>query len=98
EVGFAVETVRYFFVWTVAPLLARRLLAPAGQAAADYAVSIPPLPINRALTILSRYELALSRYVSWPLGSSLLAIARRDRIQAEIHHRGHRDHREYCIK
>ena len=28
--GFEVETVRYFFFWTVAPMLLRRVLAPAG--------------------------------------------------------------------
>ncbi len=36
--GFAVETVRYFFVWTVAPLVVRRWLGPAGTGAADHAV------------------------------------------------------------
>jgi SAM-dependent methyltransferase len=75
--GFEVETVRYFFVWTVAPLLVRRWLAPAsGRLAADYAVTIPPRPLNHALTLFSRFEHALGRVVRWPLGSSLLAVAR----------------------
>lgn len=79
--GFEVEVVRYFFCWTVAPLLVRRWLTPAGsvsgQGTADYAVPIPPGPINRALTLLSMGEHALGRVVRWPLGTSLLAIARR---------------------
>ncbi|MEJ7637259.1 MAG: methyltransferase domain-containing protein, partial [Singulisphaera sp.] len=76
--GFEVETVRYFFFWTVAPMLLRRALAPAGTAhgAADYDVTIPPPPINRALDALSRLEHTAGRWVRWPWGSSLLAIAR----------------------
>jgi hypothetical protein len=77
--GFEIETLRYFFFWTVAPLVARRWLAPAGAGGgvADYAVPIPPEPINRALGWLSRADHALGRWVSWPLGSSLVAVARR---------------------
>ena len=77
--GFAVESIRYAFAWTVGPLLARRLLAPArGDApgAGDYAVAIPPPALNRALTLLSRGEHAAGRLVPWPIGGSLLAVAR----------------------
>jgi SAM-dependent methyltransferase len=79
EAGFSVNTLRYAFAWTVAPLLARRWIAPAGSGpgVADYAVSIPPGPINRALTALSRTDHALGRVLRWPLGSSLIAVARR---------------------
>lgn len=77
--GLRVESIRFFFAWTVAPLLARRLLAPAGSSSglADYEVAIPPAPINRALDLLSRADHAIGRAVRWPLGSSLLAIARK---------------------
>jgi len=77
--GFAVETLRFAFAWTVGPLLARRLLAPArgdSSGAGDYAVAIPPPALNRALTVLSRGEHALGRIVPWPIGGSLLAVAR----------------------
>jgi SAM-dependent methyltransferase len=77
EAGFVVETVRFFFVWTVAPMALRRVFAPAGAGVADYAVTIPPSPINRALTAFSHLEHTISHYLSWPLGSSLLAIARK---------------------
>jgi SAM-dependent methyltransferase len=75
EAGFAIETTRYFFVWTVPPLLLRRWRTPAGDGVGDYAVTIPPAPINRALELWSRGEHALGRLIPWPLGSSLLAIA-----------------------
>jgi SAM-dependent methyltransferase len=81
ESGLVVETIRFFFAWTVAPLVVRRWLAPAGSVGragvADYAVAIPPGPINRVLTLISRGEHALGRLVRWPVGSSLLAVARR---------------------
>lgn len=77
--GFAVETVRFCFFWTIGPLIARRWLAPAAAGAADYAVSIPPSPINRVLTLLSRCEHAVGQFIRWPLGSSLLAVAQRPR-------------------
>lgn len=78
--GFVVETLRFFFAWTVGPLLLRRLLAPddGGDGVADYDVSIPPTPINRALEALSRLDLALGRAIRWPLGSSLIAVGKRD--------------------
>ena len=75
--GFAVESVRYFFAWTVVPMLLRRWLAPAGRGRADYDVAIPAPPINRALTAYSRAEHAVGRLFPWPIGSSLLAVARR---------------------
>jgi SAM-dependent methyltransferase len=75
--GFTVESVRFFFFWTVAPMAVRRWLAPAGSGPAGYDVAIPPAPINDALTLLSRCEHALGRFFRWPLGSSLLAVARR---------------------
>jgi SAM-dependent methyltransferase len=82
ESGLRVETVRFFFFWTVVPLLARRWLNPAaaeaGTALADYAVPIPPGAINGALTFLSRCEHAAGRFVHWPIGSSILAVARHD--------------------
>lgn len=77
--GFAVESARYYFAWTVGPMLLRRWIAPAGRHAgtADYDVAIPPGPLNRALAAWSRAEHAVGRLVPWPFGSSLLAVARR---------------------
>jgi SAM-dependent methyltransferase len=75
--GLAVESVRFFFAWTVVPMLLRRWLAPAGKGSSDYDVPIPPPAINRALAAWSSAEHALGRLVPWPIGSSLLAVARR---------------------
>lgn len=77
--GFEVQAVRYFFAWTVGPLLLRRWLSPAGgrKTGVDYAVEVPPAPLNRALMLVSRAEHAAGRLVRWPLGSSLLAVARK---------------------
>lgn len=78
--GFEFGTMRYFFVWTVGPMLVRRWLlsrtkSGAGGEAVDLALGIPPAPINRLLTLVSRAEHALGRYIPWPIGSSLLAVA-----------------------
>ncbi len=81
--GFEVESVRFFFAWTVVPMLLRRWLAPAGRGSADYDVSIPPGPINGLLAAWSRAEHALGRVVPWPMGSSLLAVARRPGVSRE---------------
>jgi SAM-dependent methyltransferase len=75
--GFEVETVRYYFFWTIAPLLLRRWLSPETPGSADYEVSIPPRPVNAALTLLSRADHFVSRSLGWPLGTSLFAIARK---------------------
>jgi len=79
--GFEVRDVRYFFAWTVGPLLLRRWLSPPGgdgrrQLAADAAATVPPPPLNRFLTALSLGDHALGRLVRWPAGSSLFALAR----------------------
>lgn len=75
--GFEVETIRFFFFWAVVPMLFRRWLAPGGGGTADYEVTIPPTPINRALMLVSRCDHVLGRFLRWPWGSSLLVIARR---------------------
>ncbi len=84
KVGFVVEEVRYFFFWTVLPLLARRWLCPAGEGATDYDVPIPAATVNRILTTLSLCDHALARTIPWPVGSSLLAVARRP-LRTETH-------------
>src|SRR5262249_41970502 len=46
------------------------------RVAVDYAVAIPPAPVNRALALASRAEHAAGRFVPWPWGGSLLAGGR----------------------
>ena len=79
--GFHVESVRYFFGWTVLPLLLRRWLSPPvndpDSETADYSVRIPPSIINRALTLLSKVDHWVGSRFPWPLGSSLIAVGSR---------------------
>ena len=78
ENGFQVESLRFFFGWTVLPLLVRRWLSPAGRRVkGDHAVGIPPAILNRFLTLASTCEHALGRFIPLPLGSSLLAVVRK---------------------
>src|SRR5262249_44374054 len=61
DAGFHVESVRYFFAWTVAPMLVRRWLfrpqsGRGGRSAREAAVSIPTAPLNQLLTLASRGE------------------------------------------
>ena len=73
--GFSVETSRYFFCWTVAPLIARKWLKPAGSMEQqDDTVAIPPALLNRTLILISRADHWLGSRIRWPLGSSLIAV------------------------
>ena len=82
EAGFVVESLHYFFGWTVVPMVLRRMLAPGvkpggGEAAgkAQYHVHVPAGPVNGAMYGLSRLEqVVLGGCV--PVGSSVMAIAR----------------------
>jgi SAM-dependent methyltransferase len=75
--GLEVEDMRWFFAWTIGPLVLRRWLRPTDAATTEAMVRVPPRPINALFRTLSQIDLALARRVRWPLGSSLLAIARR---------------------
>ena len=71
--GFRVEDVRYFFLWTVVPLLSAAFSPAAGMGEYDVADSLRRL--NAALRLFSRIEHAIGRIVRFPVGSSLLAVA-----------------------
>jgi SAM-dependent methyltransferase len=76
--GFRVRSVRYFFGWTIGPMLLRRLLAPGKKGAeAAYHVAVPAAPVNGLMFGLSRFEqLTIGRW-GLLLGSSLIAVAER---------------------
>lgn len=76
--GWHVVTLEYFFFWTVAPLLLRRLLAPActpADGTQSYVVRVPPRPVNGLAQAVCQVEQLLARRLRLPLGSSCLAIA-----------------------
>ncbi len=74
--GLEVLRMRYCSVWTVGPLLIRRLAFRGGSD--DGAFTAPPPPaVNAALSVASRWERRLTDLVTAPFGSSLIALARR---------------------
>jgi len=75
--GLEVTHLRYYFVWTVLPLLARRLLFRSDAAGESRFLRVPPAPINRLLEVLSVAEHRLTERLPMPLGSSLFAVARK---------------------
>lgn len=76
QAGFRIEMARYFFGWTLGPMLLRRVLAPGhNQEQAAYRVRVPARPINRALYALSRCEQVTVGRWGLPLGASLIAVA-----------------------
>lgn len=77
--GFEVTDLHYLFTWSL-PLMYLRKLVIGSKVRLDddYAVNIPPRPINSIFAQISRCEQWLVRRgIRWMLGSSLLAVARR---------------------
>ena len=81
--GFRIDDLRYLYAWTVLPMLVRRLVAPA-DGDRRYEVGVPVRPVNAILTALSRAEHAIGARLRWPIGSSLLATARRPIAPASL--------------
>ncbi|GAC1315791.1 MAG: class I SAM-dependent methyltransferase [Isosphaeraceae bacterium] len=75
QAGFQVETLHYFYHWTVAPLLVRRWVDPSGSKKAARIPQVPPAFLNRSLMLLSQVDFSLVP-LRIPLGSSLYASAR----------------------
>lgn len=75
--GFEVKTLRYLFGWPLPLMYARRLIAGPGRE--DYAVHVPPPPINALFRCLTSIEERIGGVTRmWPVvGSSLLAVVRR---------------------
>ena len=76
--GFAVRRITYTNA-TILPIVAavRLMQRLAGHRASQQEISVPPAPINNALSALLSAEAAALRVINMPLGSSLLALAAR---------------------
>lgn len=80
--GFAVERLTFDHM-TLLPMLLpvrawQRLMAGGGAVQAGEAeITVPPAPVNAALTALVSLEALALRAVNMPVGSSLLCLARR---------------------
>jgi SAM-dependent methyltransferase len=74
--GFRPVEARYAFA-TLVPLLlvTRGLQRWRGAHASGTEISVPPAPINAALTVVVQAEAALTRRISLPFGSSLVFLA-----------------------
>ncbi len=78
--GFRVVELTYTNA-TLAPLLLvlRAFQRRRGVAPRTVEITVPPAPVNAALSALLYLEARLSRFVGLPFGSSLLAVARKAR-------------------
>lgn len=78
RVGFDMRRMTYTNA-TIAPIVAgvRLLQRVSGHEESHQEISIPPAPVNAALTGLLALEAAVIRYIDMPFGSSLLALARK---------------------
>jgi ubiquinone/menaquinone biosynthesis C-methylase UbiE len=76
--GLAPVHVEYAFASIFPVMLAVRTLQRArGARAEGREITVPPAPINAALTALLRTEAALARVVRMPLGSSIVFLAQK---------------------
>ena len=81
QAGLRVERVSFLF-GTLFPLmltvrLAQRLLRPLRTYRPDTDIAVPSGPVNGLLTALVTAEAKAARYVSMPVGSSLLVVGRK---------------------
>ena len=82
--GFTVERMS-FVHFSLLPLLLptriwHRMTAPAdGVKAGEFEISVPPAPVNAALTALVSLEAQMLRLVNMPIGSSIMCLARKRR-------------------
>ena len=79
--GLEVERLSFLFA-TLFPLMftvrtVQRLLRPLRGLRADTDITVPPAPVNAALSGLLAVEGAVARHVPMPLGSSLLVVLRK---------------------
>jgi len=76
--GFVIRRMSYTNA-TIMPVVAtvRLLQRVSGHEESHQEISIPPAPVNAALTAALGLEAGLLRFVNMPFGSSIMALARR---------------------
>jgi ubiquinone/menaquinone biosynthesis C-methylase UbiE len=80
RVGFAIRRMTYTNATILPVLLGVRLAQRiSGHAESQEEISVPPAPVNAALSALLALEAAALRVVNMPVGSSLLALAQKQR-------------------
>ena len=81
DVGLEQVRLTYLF-GSLVPLMlavrtAQKLLRPFRPPTGDFDLTVPPAPANAALTWVVKGEAALARRVPFPVGSSLMIVARK---------------------
>lgn len=81
DAGFEVRRVSFVFA-SVFPItlgvrLAQRWLGGGNATPGEFDITVPPAPINAALTALVRTEALALRITNMPIGSSVLCLARK---------------------
>lgn len=75
--GFEIDLVSYYNFWLLPALAGVRLVDTFVKRGVDDGLSVPPAPLNRALTAIFASERHLIGRLPLPLGASLLMCARR---------------------
>ncbi|MDQ6764958.1 MAG: class I SAM-dependent methyltransferase [Verrucomicrobiota bacterium] len=77
--GFAQVRLSYWNLSLLPAVAAVRMASRRRAHAADVSSDLAPLwaPLNSLLTLIARVELAASRYIPLPLGTSIFAVARK---------------------
>ncbi len=75
--GFEIDLVSYDNFWLLPALAGVRLVDSLVKRGVDDGLSVPPAPLNRALTALFASERHLIGRLPLPVGASLLMCARR---------------------
>lgn len=83
ECGFRVIAWQYYSVLLFPMIVLTRLLSRLRPRVIDYEEKPGP-PLNRCLTVLVQLETALGRWVRWPVGSTLLVLARKEVAGVEV--------------
>jgi SAM-dependent methyltransferase len=78
EAGFSVDSLGFYQCFLLSVVAANRLMRPKNRAARD-AEDAPPGWLNGILSGIAKAEVAMGKFVRWPAGSSLAAIARKPR-------------------
>jgi SAM-dependent methyltransferase len=76
DAGFTVNFLGFYQCFLLPVVAVNRLVRPNDAQARD-AEDAPPAWLNRILTGIARAEVAIGKFIRWPAGSSLAAVARK---------------------
>ncbi|MFZ4765106.1 MAG: class I SAM-dependent methyltransferase [Roseimicrobium sp.] len=74
------DMIHYWNTWLFLPLLLRRLLSRVNEDKASSDLHLPPLWLNRLLTLVGHVDVRVARALCLPVGSSVFAVAIRQPV------------------